>query len=66
VFLANGDVASFAALPVLGQLRAVGDGGVIALAPDVSSRWGPRIVDFIEQVGRAVADAAAGVLVLVP
>ncbi len=66
VFLANGDVASFAALPVLGQLRAVGDGGVIALAPDVSSRWGPRIVDFIEQVGRAVADAAAGALVLVP
>jgi iron complex transport system substrate-binding protein len=66
VFLANGDVASFEALPVLGQLRAVGEGGVIALAPDVSSRWGPRIVDFIEQVARAVADAAAGALVLVP
>jgi iron complex transport system substrate-binding protein len=66
VFLANGDVASFAALPVLGQLRAVGEGGVIALAPDISSRWGPRIVDFIEQVARAVADVAAGALVLVP
>jgi iron complex transport system substrate-binding protein len=66
VFLANGDVESFEALPVLGQLRAVVEGGVIALAPDVSSRWGPRIVDFIEQVARAVADAAAGALVLVP
>jgi len=66
VFLANGDVASFAALPVLGQLRAVAEGGVIALAPDISSRWGPRIVDFIEQVARAVADVAAGALALVP
>jgi iron complex transport system substrate-binding protein len=59
VFLANGDVASFAALPVLGQLRAVEDGAVIALAPDISSRWGPRVVDFIEQVAGAVADLAA-------
>jgi iron complex transport system substrate-binding protein len=66
VFLANGDVASFAALPVLGQLRAVGEGGVVALAPDVSSRWGPRVVDFIEQVARAVADLAVGASVLVP
>ena len=66
VFLANGDVASFAALPVLGQLRTAGEGGVIALAPDVSSRWGPRVVDFIEQVARAVADLAVGASVLVP
>jgi iron complex transport system substrate-binding protein len=65
VFLADGDVASFAALPVLGQLRAVGDDAVIALAPDVSSRWGPRIVDFIEQIARAVAElAVAGTAVV--
>ena len=66
VFLSSGDVASFAALPVLGQLRAVDEGAVIELAPDISSRWGPRIVDFLEQIARAVADlAAAGTAVLV-
>jgi len=66
VFLANGDVASFAQLPVLGGLRAVGDGAVIALAPDVSSRWGPRIVDFIEQIARSVAQLATAALVRMP
>jgi iron complex transport system substrate-binding protein len=66
VFLSNGDVASFAALPVLGQLRAVAEDAVIALAPDISSRWGPRVVDFLEQIARAVADlAATGTAVLV-
>jgi len=65
VFLSTGDAVSFAALPVLGQLRAVGEGAVIELAPDISSRWGPRIVDFLEQIARAVADlAAAGTAVL--
>jgi iron complex transport system substrate-binding protein len=59
VFLSSGDVASFAALPVLGQLRAVEDDAVIALAPDISSRWGPRIVDFLEQIATAIADLAA-------
>jgi len=66
VFLANGDVASFTQLPVLGGLRAVGDGAVIALAPDVSSRWGPRIVDFIEQIARSVAQLATAALVRMP
>jgi iron complex transport system substrate-binding protein len=66
VFLSSGDVASFAALPVLGQLRAVDEDAVIALAPDISSRWGPRVVDFLEQIARAVAElAAAGTAVLV-
>jgi iron complex transport system substrate-binding protein len=65
VFLSSGDVASFAALPVLGRLRAVEEDAVIALAPDISSRWGPRIVDFLEQIARAVADlAAAGTAVV--
>jgi len=66
VFLASGDAASFAQLPVLGQLRAVDEDGVIELLPDVSSRWGPRVVDFIEQVAAAVARIAVGMLVLVP
>jgi len=66
VVLADGDVAAFTQLPVLGGLRAVGDGAVVALAPDVSSRWGPRIVDFIEQIARAVTQLAAAALVRVP
>ncbi len=57
VFLASGDAASFVELPVLGELRAVEDGTVVELAPDVSSRWGPRIVDFIEQIALVVAEA---------
>ena len=65
VFLEDGDVDSFRALPVLGQLRAVEEDGVIELLPDVSSRWGPRVVDFIEQVAAAVERLASGVLVLV-
>lgn len=65
VFLASGDVASFRDLEVLGQLRAVEDDAVIELLPDVSSRWGPRIVDFVEQIASAVTRLAAGMLVLV-
>jgi len=64
VFLASGDAASFAELPVLGELRAVSEDGVVTLAPDVSSRWGPRIVDFVEQIAEAITRlAAAGALV---
>lgn len=39
------------------ELSAVQSGNVIPLDDDVASRWGPRIVDFIEQVGAAVAAA---------
>jgi len=67
VFLASGDAASFAELPALGALRAVDEGNVIELLPDVPSRWGPRIVDFVEQVAEAVSRlAATGALVLTP
>jgi iron complex transport system substrate-binding protein len=66
VFVTFGDAASFAQSPVLGTLRAVDEGNVIALSPDVTSRWGPRIVDFIEQVATTIERvAAAGALVLV-
>ena len=65
VFLANGDVASFRELPVLGGLRAVEEDGIIELLPDVSSRFGPRIADFVEQVAEVVTRLAAGALVLV-
>jgi len=63
VFLAFGDADAFAELPVLGSLRAVTDDGVIELDPDVPSRWGPRIVDFVEQVAETVSRVgAAGAL----
>ena len=34
------------------------NGNVIPMDDDVASRWGPRIVDYIEQVGAAVSQAA--------
>jgi iron complex transport system substrate-binding protein len=40
------------------ELSAVVNGNVIPMDDDVASRWGPRIVDFIEQAGAAVAAAA--------
>jgi len=58
VFLAGTDPDTFAGLPGLGGLRAVGDGNVFPLPPDVPSRWGPRIVEFVEAVGAAVTELA--------
>ncbi len=62
VFLASGGAATFAAIPGLGGLRAVTSDRVVELAPDVSSRWGPRVVDFVEQIAATVAalDAPVG------
>lgn len=62
VFLASGDAATFAAIPGLDGLRAITSDRVVTLAPDVASRWGPRVVDFIEQIAATVAalDASVG------
>lgn len=38
------------------QLSAVQNGNVVELNDDVVSRWGPRIVEFIEVAGAAVAE----------
>ena len=38
-----------------GTIAAVQDGTVIELDDDVASRWGPRIVDYVEAVSEAVA-----------
>lgn len=38
------------------QITAVRDGHVIALDDDVASRWGPRIVDFLQTVVNALQD----------
>lgn len=41
------------------QLTAVAQGNVVAVGDDVSSRWGPRVVEFAARVGAALEDAAA-------
>lgn len=48
-----------AARPGWDSLNAVQNRQVIALDDDIASRWGPRIVDFIRSISRAVADLAA-------
>jgi iron complex transport system substrate-binding protein len=49
------DTASVAARPGWGQLKAVTDGGVVALDDDIASRWGPRVVEYLRTVADAVA-----------
>ncbi len=48
------DAETVADRPGWDQLRAVQNGHVVELNDDIVSRWGPRIVDFIEVVGSAV------------
>jgi iron complex transport system substrate-binding protein len=61
VFLAHSDgtnptTEELAARPGWSELQAVRDGRVVALDPDIASRWGPRVVDLLA----AVVDATAG------
>lgn len=49
------DATTFGSRPGFSELRAVRSGDVIELDDDVASRWGPRIVDFLEQAADAVA-----------
>jgi iron complex transport system substrate-binding protein len=49
---------SVAARPGWGEMSAVKNGNVIAMDDDIASRWGPRIVLYVEQVGQAIAGAA--------
>jgi iron complex transport system substrate-binding protein len=48
------DRAAVAKRPGMAQVAAVRNGDVVAVRDDVASRWGPRIVDFMETVGRRV------------
>lgn len=62
VFLAHTDgtgqdAAEVATRAGWADLGAVEDGHVVVLDPDVSSRWGPRVVDLL----RAVVDATAAI-----
>ena len=38
------------------RIAAVKNGGVIPLDDDVASRWGPRVVEYLRRIARAVAD----------
>jgi iron complex transport system substrate-binding protein len=39
-------------------LTAVTDGGIVPLNEDVAQRWGPRVVDLLEQISDAAAAEA--------
>ncbi len=54
--------AKVAARPGWRTVAAVKDGGVVAVSDDIASRWGPRIVDFMQAVaaGARKVDAARG------
>lgn len=62
IFLADGGFgespATVAARPGWGGLKAVTNGNVVVVDADVSSRWGPRIVDYIKAVSAAVSKVA--------
>lgn len=45
-----------AARPGWDQMQAVANGNIVELNDDVASRWGPRIVEFIEVAGAAVSN----------
>ncbi len=66
VFLADSKccgqtVETFAARPGFAAMSAVAGGNVVLLDDDIASRWGPRVVQLLEQIVAAVveADAAA-------
>lgn len=63
VFLADtlccgATVDSLAERPGWDSLSAVADGRVVELDDSVASRWGPRIVEFLETVAEAVWEGA--------
>ncbi|HET6835880.1 MAG TPA: ABC transporter substrate-binding protein [Acidimicrobiales bacterium] len=51
------DAGDVAARPGWGQLTAVRTGDIIELDPDITSRWGPRAVEFLRTVVKATSDA---------
>jgi iron complex transport system substrate-binding protein len=62
IFLADGGFGespeTVAARPGWESLKAVTTGNVVVVDGDISSRWGPRIVDYIAAVSAAVAKVA--------
>ncbi len=56
----NQSAATVAERPGWAELTAVREGRVVELNDDIASRWGPRIVEFIDAVGAALAELDAG------
>ncbi len=63
IFLADGGFGespdTVAARPGWANLKAVTSGRVVVVDADVSSRWGPRIVDYIKDISAVVSQAVA-------
>jgi iron complex transport system substrate-binding protein len=58
IFLADAETpATVSARPGWAKLRAIANGNVVALDGDVSSRWGPRLVDFVQAIADAIDKA---------
>lgn len=59
IFLADADygesAATVAARPAWAELTAVTTDAIVPLNADISSRWGPRVVELVQTVGTAVA-----------
>jgi len=53
-------VETIASRPGWSELKAVRTGNVIEMDNDVSSRWGPRLVDFLATVSSAVSTVKTG------
>lgn len=58
IFLADAQygesIDSLKARPGWSAISAVKNNRVIALPADIPSRWGPRIVDFYELIGKSI------------
>jgi iron complex transport system substrate-binding protein len=50
------DADAVAARPGWGDLSAVRNGDIVELDPDITSRWGPRVVDFLRTVVKATSE----------
>jgi iron complex transport system substrate-binding protein len=48
------DTATVSDRPGWDVLRAVDSGAIVGLDDDIASRWGPRVVDFVEAISEAV------------
>ena len=53
------DASTVAARPGWENLSAVTNDGVVEMSDDVSSRWGPRVVEYLQAVADAVEAQAA-------
>ena len=58
IFLADADLGespqTVSSRPGWSSMQAVSEGRIIVLDTDIASRWGPRVVDFLEQVESAI------------